>query len=174
MIADTLVEFGRYRRQAEEAMTALDDAAFFQKPGSAVNSAAIIVKHVAGNLLSRWTDFLTTDGEKPNRNRDGEFQIAAEDSRAALMQAWDRGFAAVTATLQALSDSQLDQVVKIRGESHTVRQATIRSLAHTAYHAGQILYIVRLLKPDSKWLTIPPGQSQSHTGSYLPTKSVTK
>lgn len=168
MLPDIKTEFRRYQEMAEHALGDLDDDAFFQRPGTEVNPIALIVKHVAGNLRSRWTDFLTTDGEKPGRNRDGEFQLLAGDSRAALMTAWQQGWAALRLTLENLSEADCERTVTIRGERHTARQAALRSLTHTAYHVGQILYIARLLRPDRKWQTIAPGQSQHATGAYLP------
>ena len=165
-IADIRHEFARHKRLADEAMATVDDEAFFRKPGEAVNSLAIIVKHVGGNLLSRWTDLLTTDGEKPTRNRDGEFVVEASDTRASLLQRWEAGWAAVLQTLDGLKESDLDTKVTIRGEQHTVRQAILRSLTHTAYHIGQITYLSRLGNPNGKWLTIAPGQSGAHKPGY--------
>jgi len=167
MLADVITEFRRYQRLAEEGLAQLDEASFFARPGSQVNSVALIVKHVAGNLRSRWTDFLTSDGEKPDRNRDGEFQILEGDTRERLMAAWSEGWQRVLTTLESLSDADLDRTVTIRGEPHTVRQAALRSLNHTVYHVGQILYLVRLHRPDSKWLTVPPGQSRGVPGGYF-------
>jgi hypothetical protein len=163
-IADIRHEFARHKKLADEAMAQVDDEAFFRKPCEAVNSLAIIVKHVGGNLLSRWTDFLTTDGEKPTRNRDGEF--IANEPRSSLMQQWEAGWGAVLQSLDALKDSDLDKKVTIRGEPHTVLQAMERSLTHTAYHVGQITYLSRLWNPNGKWLTIAPGQSGAHKPAY--------
>jgi uncharacterized damage-inducible protein DinB len=170
MLPDIMTEFGRHQRLAEQAIAPLDAAAFFQRPGDQVNPIALIVKHVAGNLRSRWTDFLTSDGEKPNRNRDGEFQIVDGDSREGLMAAWRDGWGALWSTLENLSEEDCKRTVTIRGEHHTVRQAVLRSLTHTVYHVGQILYVARLLHPDGKWLTIAPGQSQNRSGEYLPSQ----
>ncbi len=167
MLSEIRAEFRRYRQMAEEALTAVDDAAFFHKPGTAVNPIALIVKHVGGNLRSRWTDFLTTDGEKPDRQRDTEFEVQAGDSRDVIMERWNSGWSALENTLNSLSNLDLDRTITIRGEAMSVREASLRSVTHTAYHVGQILYLVRMLKPDSKWLTIPPGQSQQARGSYL-------
>ncbi len=121
---------------------------------------------LAGNLVSRWADFLTTDGEKPSRDRDGEFLLADQDTRANLMAAWELGWQALLDTVQSSRDTDLDQLVTIRGEPQTVRQALLRGLTHVAYHTGQILYLVRLLRPDSTWLTIAPGQSRGQAGAY--------
>jgi hypothetical protein len=164
MLAEIRSEFRRYRKLAEETLVELDDQSFFHQPGAAVNSIALIVKHVGGNLRSRWTDFLTTDGEKPDRNRDGEFERHASDSRDALMHRWNTGWSVLETTLSSLSNLDLDRTITIRGEAMSVREACLRSVTHTAYHVGQILYLARWLKPERKWLTIPPGQSnQAHT-----------
>src|SRR5262249_14656221 len=135
------------------------------------NSIALIIKHVAGNLTSRWTDFLTTDGEKPTRDRDSEFVIGPEDSRAHLLARWETGWAILFQTLGSLQEADLLKDVRIRDEKHSVIQAVQRSLAHTAYHTGQIVYLSHLLKTEGwQWITIPPGQSkQANTrgGGYL-------
>jgi uncharacterized damage-inducible protein DinB len=174
MLADIQTELRRHQQLAEHALEPLDDAAFFQRPADQVNSLALIVKHVAGNLRSRWTDFLTSDGEKPNRNRDGEFEILDGDSRARLMAAWQEGWGALDATLEKLTEEDYERTVTIRGEHHTVRQAILRSLTHTVYHVGQILYVARLLHPDGKWLTIAPGQSRTWSGKYLSEQNAAK
>ncbi|HUE14798.1 MAG TPA: DUF1572 family protein [Planctomycetaceae bacterium] len=109
MLADIQTEFRRHQQLAEHALEPLDDAAFFQRPGDPVNSLALIVKHVGGNLRSRWTDFLTSDGEKPNRNRDGEFQILEGDSRERLMAAWQEGWGALYSTLEKLSEQDCER-----------------------------------------------------------------
>ncbi len=169
MLTDIKTEFGRYQKMAETALAELDDATFFERPGEAVNPIALIVKHVGGNLRSRWTDFLTTDGEKPDRNRDGEFLILESDTREHLMEIWQRGWNALWSTLGNLSDADCECVITIRGEKLTVLQAALRSVTHTAYHVGQILYLARMLRPERKWLTIAPGQSQTWKVQYLPT-----
>jgi uncharacterized damage-inducible protein DinB len=166
-LADLRHEFQHYKDLADRAMAHLDDQDFFRRPAGHVNPVAVIVKHVAGNLASRWTDFLATDGEKPSRDRDGEFVLTEQDTRASLLAAWERGWNALFATLAGLQESDLDRSVMIRGESHTARQALLRGLSHAAYHTGQILHLVRLWRPESPWLTIPPGQSQKAGGTYL-------
>jgi hypothetical protein len=166
LVADLEHEFRRHKRLAEAAMAALDDAAFFHRPATAVNPVALIAKHLGGNLLSRWTDFLTTDGDKPGRNRDNEFVLAELDTRTALLDAWERGWQALFATLGQLRDSDMERIVTIRGEPHTVRQALLRACTHAAYHVGQILYVARMLRPGSIWLTIAPGTSGQHAAGY--------
>jgi uncharacterized damage-inducible protein DinB len=147
-------------------MSQLSNGQFFERPAAHVNSVAIIVKHLSGNLVSRWTDFLTSDGEKPWRDRDREFVISPHDTRAALLAQWDRGWQAVLDTLASLSANDLEKTVTIRGEPHTAHQALLRGLDHVAYHTGQILYLVRLLCPDSPWLSIAPGESRTQPGQY--------
>jgi uncharacterized damage-inducible protein DinB len=161
-------EFRRHKNAADRAMASLDDADFFRRPGTHVNPIALIVKHLAGNLASRWTDFLTGDGDKPGRDRDAEFVISELDTRATLCEAWENGWRAVFETIGTLHETDLDRTVTIRGEGHTVVQALLRATTHAAYHVGQILYVARMLRPDAPWLTIAPGSSASHgTGRYL-------
>jgi hypothetical protein len=167
MLSEVRAEFRRYRKMAEDALADLDDESFFHKPGTVVNPIALVVKHVGGNLRSRWTDFLTTDGEKPDRQRDTEFELVPGDSRDSLMQRWNSGWSALENTLGALSNADLDRTITIRGEAMSAREASLRSVTHTAYHVGQILYLARLLKPDRKWLTVPPGQSNKISQPYL-------
>jgi hypothetical protein len=126
------------------------------------NSIAVIMKHVAGNLRSRWTDFLTTDGEKPNRNRDDEF-VDKFMSRQELLDYWEQGWSCLFATLSALTPEDLYKTVTIRGEPHTVPLAMARSLGHTCYHIGQIVQLARHHAGDS-WntLTIPRGGSEQY------------
>ena len=123
------------------------------------------MKHVAGNLASRWTDFLTTDGEKPWRNRDDEF-VDTFGNRAEVLQAWERGWACLMTTLKGLTRDDLEKTVFIRGEPHSVPLALERSLGHTAYHVGQIVQVARILVGE-KWntLTIPRGGSQQYNQS---------
>ncbi len=156
MMHDLIDEFQKHKNLADRALAQLTDDAFFQKPGDKVNAVAAIVKHLAGNLTSRWTEFLTTDGEKPTRNRDGEFIVGAVDSRANLLEQWERGWAILFASLQTLTGSDLTKTVTIRGEVLTARQACLRGLTHAAYHVGQILYVARLVNPQASYVTIPP------------------
>lgn len=160
-------DFQRSRRLIEQAVSKLSDEQFFYHPAEAVNSIALIVKHLAGNLSSRWSDFLTTDGDKPNRDRDQEFVVTEADTRTNLMATWDRAWNIVTETLASLSDADLERQITIRGEPHTVLQALVRGADHVAYHTGQILYIARMLRPDAPWLTIAPGRSTEARGGYL-------
>jgi hypothetical protein len=154
--------FCRQKEWAEKAFTQVQaDSDFFRKPGVFSNSIAAIIKHVAGNLSSRWRDFLTSDGEKPDRDRDAEFVIGEQDTQANLIAAWERGWSTLFATLMNLTDADFPKTVRIRGEDHTVHQALLRSLAHVAYHTGQIVYLSRLVQKEGwEWITIAPGQSR--------------
>lgn len=165
-LPDLLHEFRRHKNLADRAMVELDDQEFFKRPAAQVNPVALIVKHLAGNLVSRWTDFLTTDGEKPSRDRDGEFLLTDQETRASLLAAWERGWTTLFDTVQSLREADADRVVTIRGEAQTARQALLRAVTHIAYHTGQILYLVRWLRPENTWLTIPPGQSRGQPGTY--------
>ena len=166
LLEDLLHEFRRHKDLADRAIAQLDDGDFFRRPAAHVNPVALIVKHLAGNLVSRWTDFLDGDGDKPSRDRDAEFLLTADDTRANLAAAWERGWGALFDTVEQLEHADLEKLVTIRGENHTVRQALLRGMSHAAYHTGQILYLVRLLRPDSTWLTIAPGQSRQHRAAY--------
>jgi hypothetical protein len=171
-LEDVSFSFRKQKELAEKAFHQVEaDEPFFQKPGEHSNSIAVIIKHVAGNLVSRWTDFLTTDGDKPWRNRDAEFIIGPEDSRPSLLAAWQRGWDALFGSLTGLREEDLLKKVTIRGEEHSVLQAIQRSLTHTSYHVGQIVYLCRLMTREGwEWITIPPGQSQqwkAQGGKYL-------
>lgn len=166
-IAAFRFEFDRHRLLMEQAMQPLSDDDFFRRPAEQVNSIALIVKHLAGNLASRWSDFLVADGDKPWRDRESEFVLEAVDTRENLMAAWDRAWRIVDQTLAGLDDADLRRAVTIRGEPHTVLQALTRGATHAAYHAGQALYLARLWRPDAPWLTIAPGKSDEHRGGYL-------
>jgi uncharacterized damage-inducible protein DinB len=169
---DALFTFRKHKDLAEKAVRQVDaDDDFFHKPGANSNSIAVIIKHVGGNLASRWTDFLTTDGDKPWRDRDAEFIIGPDDTRERLLAAWEAGWTALFQTLGMLDEADLLKKVTIRGEEHTVLQAIQRSLAHSIYHIGQIVYLARWVKTgDWQWLTIAPGQSKpfkDQGGKYL-------
>jgi hypothetical protein len=165
-LEDVRHEFRRHKGLADRAMAGLDDDQFFQRPGPAVNPIALIVKHLAGNMASRWADFLTTDGEKPGRDRDGEFFLNEADTRANLMASWERGWSTLFDTLAVLTDADLGHTVTIRGEPHSVRQALLRGMDHVAYHTGQVLYLARWIRPEGDWLTVPPGRSRGLPGAY--------
>jgi uncharacterized damage-inducible protein DinB len=155
-------EFRRYRALAEGAASQLSWEHLRLPLDPEVNSIAVIMKHVGGNLRSRWTDALTTDGEKPWRNRDAEF-IDDFPDRAALDAAWNSGWQALENTLATLTDADLPRTLTIRAEPHTLMLALTRSVTHTAYHCGQIVQAARILASragtDWKTLTIARGRS---------------
>ena len=152
-----------YKRLGERAMAQVPDEAITAAPDAESNSIAIVVKHLAGNMRSRFTDFLTTDGEKPDRKRDTEFETPAK-TRAELMAMWETGWQHVFDALLPLNDEHLAQKVFIRSEAHSVMQALNRQLAHYAYHVGQIVYLAKHYA-GAKWtaLTIPRGKSEQFT-----------
>lgn len=153
-------EFRGVKALADKAFTQVDDSQFFAAPDSETNSIAVNLKHVAGNLRSRWADFLTTDGEKPDRKRDQEFVIGPEDTRAALMQQWERGWQTLVDTLSALEPDDLMRTVPIRGEPHTVVQAVHRQFTHYAYHVGQIVGLAKQHRV-SEWKTLSVPRNRS-------------
>lgn len=161
-LEDVRWTFAKQRGQLERALDQVSDENFFRAPDEASNSCAVIVKHLAGNMRSRWTDFLTTDGEKPDRNRDGEFEVGNSDDRAALERALAEGWHALETALDSIDPAKLEQTVVIRGEPHTVMQAVHRQVAHYASHIGQIVYLAKLWAGGSwKTLSIPKGQSEA-------------
>ncbi len=153
-------EFKRLKTLADGAMSQITPEQFFATSSEGDNSIAVIVKHVTGNLLSRWTEFLSSDGEKPGRNRDSEFEITAGDTHQGLMSQWESGWAALFSALQPLTDSDLEKTITIRGEPHSVLQAINRQLTHYAYHVGQIVYVAKHYAANSwRSLSIPKGKS---------------
>ena len=158
-IDGALASFRSNKGWADKAIAQLPDDKLHVALDPNTNCIAVIMKHVAGNLTSRWTDFLTTDGEKPWRNRDDEF-VDSFGSRAELLGAWERGWACLLATLKGLQREDLERTVLIRGEPHSVPLALERSLGHTCYHVGQIVQVARI-HAGEKWntLTIPRGGS---------------
>lgn len=153
-------EFKRLKSLADGAIVQCSDEQFFAAPAPMDNSVAVIVKHVAGNLISRWTDLLTSDGEKPNRNRDAEFEILPEDSRERLLALWAQGWSVLFASLSSLTDEDVSRSIRIRGEPLTVLQAVNRQLTHYSYHVGQIVYVAKNFCGASwKTLSIPRGGS---------------
>ena len=150
-----------HKRLADDAMAQLSDQEFFAFPGAESNSVAILVKHIAGNLRSRFTDFLTSDGEKPDRNRDQEFVADANATRGEILQAWERQWQLVFDTIQSLQPEDLGRTVTIRNQPHSVLQALNRTVMHLAYHAGQIVFVAKYWKgADWTSLSIPKGQSE--------------
>ncbi len=160
-LEDVIAQFRALKRMADRALVQVDDQQYFAQLDAESNSLALIVKHVAGNLISRWTDFLTADGEKPDRKRDSEFLIEPGDTRAVLTARWETGWQRLFDALAPLSADDLLRTVRIRGEGHTVVQAVNRQLAHYADHVGQIVFLAKhCAGPNWKTLSIPRGQSE--------------
>ena len=159
-VEDSLSLFRYYKKLGEGAMDQLSDEQLFAALDPEMNSIAIIVKHIAGNMRSRWTDFLTSDGEKPDRNRDTEFE-QPPSTRVDLLKLWNDGWQRVFSAQEPLSDSDLQRSVLIRGEPHSVMQAINRQIAHYSYHCGQIVFLAKHLQ-SAKWkaLTVPRGKSE--------------
>jgi uncharacterized damage-inducible protein DinB len=157
---DALHRFRDYKKLAERAFAQISDEEFFATLDSVSNSIAVNMKHMAGNMLSRWADFLTTDGEKPDRERDMEFVILPETGKPELLAYWEKGWQCVFAAVEPLGSDDLLRIVLIRGQEHTVMQAINRQIAHYAYHTGQIVYLAKHLK-SSEWqsLSVPRNKS---------------
>jgi hypothetical protein len=162
-LADIRATFAAQRRLAERAIEQLDEAQLFRAPGVGENSVAILMKHVGGNLRSRWRESFTTDGEKPDRHRDAEFGVSPDESEAAIHMVWADGWSVLEETLTGLSDADLGRSVTIRHQRIPLPLALLRSLAHTAQHTGQIVLLARHWKGD-EWetLSIPRGRSAEY------------
>jgi hypothetical protein len=158
-LADGLALFRYYKKLAERAMEQVADEQLFMALDEEANSIAIVVKHMVGNMRSRWSDFLTTDGEKPDRNRDIEFVEPAE-TREALLKEWEAGWGLVFEALEPLTEADLSRTVIIRGEAHSVMQAINRQLAHYPYHVGQVVLLAKHFA-CGKWesLSVPRNKS---------------
>ncbi len=162
-LEDALKIFRSNKRLAERAMEQLSDEQLFAAIDAEANSVAVIVKHLAGNMRSRWTDFLTTDGEKPDRDRDSEFVIDGRTSRADVLRWWEEGWSAVFAAVEPLKPEDLLRRVAIRGEPHTVVEAINRQLSHYAQHVGQIIFLAKHLR-SSDWQT--PSIARGASGKF--------
>jgi hypothetical protein len=162
-LKDSIDLFRYYKKLAERAMAQCPDAGLFTVLDAESNSIAIIVKHISGNMRSRWRDFLTTDGEKPDRHRDTEFEEPPK-TRSELMELWERGWKYLFDALEPLTEADMSRTVMIRTEPHSVMQAINRQMAHYAHHIGQILFLAKHLavKATGKWdsLSVPRGQSK--------------
>lgn len=158
---DILVQLRKLKAQADRAIAQVDDDGFFATLDPEANSIALLMKHIAGNMKSRWTDFLTTDGEKPDRDRDAEFIVAGQDSRAHVMALWEDGWQRAIGGISALAPSDLDRTVHVRGEAHTVVEALHRQLVHYSAHIGQIVLLAKHYA-GAGWrtLSIPRGKSK--------------
>jgi len=158
-IEDSVALFRQYKKLGESAMEQLTDEQLCHPLDPESNSVAIIVKHMVGNMRSRWTDFLTSDGEKPNRNRDTEF-VDPPNDRKSLIDAWEHGWELVFAAIEPLTDADLGRTVMIRGEAHSVMQAINRQIAHYASHVGQIIFLAKHLAND-RWKTLSVPRNRS-------------
>jgi hypothetical protein len=168
VLDDIALTFRKQKDLAERALAQVDDADFFRTIDAESNSIAVIAKHIGGNLRSRWTDFLTTDGEKPDRDRDDEFVVAGETGRAGVMATWNAGWDALFETLASLRPDDLTATVHIRAEAMTAIAAMHRAVAHISQHVGQIVLLAKHYRSsDWKTLSIPRGRSAdwSHTGA---------
>ena len=160
-LEDAAKVFRGQKKLADGAVAQVSDEEFFRAIDPESNSLAVIVQHVAGNQLSRWRDFLSSDGEKPDRDRDAEFELRASASRASVMARWNAGWVLTLATIGALEPEDLLRTVAVRGEPHTVLEAIDRQLAHYAQHCGQIVFLAKHLAGASwRTLSIPRGRSR--------------
>jgi hypothetical protein len=165
-------ELRRLKQLAENAIAQVPrDEDLHHALDAESNSIGVLLRHLGGNLLSRWTGFLETDGEKPDRNRDAEFEAEPGLTRADLLAHWERGWSRLFETLDALTPSDLSKTVRIRGEEHTVPEAIQRQIVHTAYHVGQIVFLAKHVSSAGwKSLSIPKGQSRGTEGAYRRTE----
>ena len=166
-LEDAITLFHQYKQLSENAIAQVTDEQLFIVLDAEMNSIALIVKHMAGNMRSRWTNFLTSDGEKPDRDRDSEF-VDPPETREAVLALWDQGWRCVFAALEALHEADLNRTITIRGEPHSVMQAINRQVAHYAYHCGQIVLLAKHLKADEwKSLSVPRNQSAEFNRSVV-------
>jgi len=166
-LEDSIAVFRQYKKLAERAIEQVKDEDLIGELDEENNSIAVIVKHMAGNMRSRFRDFLTSDGEKPDRNRDSEF-VEPPSSREALLKLWEEGWNYVFGALEPLSEADLARTVTIRGEAHSVMQAINRQIGHYSYHCGQIVLLAKHFQHESwKPLTIPRGMSQQYMQRVL-------
>src|SRR5262245_46942329 len=169
-LEDVLRTFRDYKKLGERAFAQISDEDFFRTIDAESNSIAVNMKHMAGNMLSRWTDFLATDGEKPERNRDMEFVMLPKTTKQDMLDYWERGWKVTFDAIEPLTPNNLMRTVTIRGQDHTIVQAINRQLAHYAYHVGQIVYLAKHFK-SSGWqsLTVPKNRS-AEFNAYLEEK----
>ena len=169
-LEDALHTFRDYKKIAERAFAQTSDEDFFRTLDPESNSIAVIVKHMAGNMLSRWTDFLTSDGEKPNRNRDLEFEMLPHTTKADMLDFWEKGWKCVLAAIEPLTADDLMKIVKIRAQDHTVLQAINRQISHYSNHVGQIVYLAKHFK-SGEWQTLSvPRNRSAEFNAYLEEK----
>lgn len=167
---DTRASFRAYKKLAEKALAQIKDEEYFVTLDEESNSIAVIMKHLAGNMISRWTDFLTTDGEKPVRNRDQEFVIGAGATKDEVFSYWEKGWSCLLNTLDSLQPTDLDKTIFIRSKEHSVVQAIDRQMTHYAYHIGQMVFLAKHFR-STEWqsLSVPRNRSAGFN-EYLKTQ----
>lgn len=167
-------QFEYYKLLGEKAIAQLEEEQLWQQTNEDSNSIAMIINHLVGNMLSRWTDFLTTDGEKPWRNRDAEFETF-KPTKSEVMARWESGWNCLFQALNQLEDSDLNRIIYIRNEGHTVQEAIIRQIAHYSYHVGQIVFAAKQLK-NSTWnsLSIPRNASAAFNSEKFSSEKAIK
>jgi len=169
-LEDSIKSLRAYKKMAEKALDQVSEDELFITLDEEANSIAVIMKHLAGNMLSRWTDFLTTDGEKPDRNRDMEFEMLPQTTKADMLAFWDKGWQCVFAAIEPLTADDLMKIVKIRGQDHTVLQAINRQISHYSNHVGQIVYLAKHFK-SGEWQTLSvPRNRSAEFNAYLADK----
>jgi len=174
-LRDLVRTFRNYKALGEKALAQTPDEALDAELDANSNSIAVVVKHVGGNLRSRFRDFLTSDGEKPDRHRDSEFELSGPASRAQVMQWWDDGWTILLRQIDALTPADLTRTVTIRGEAFLVAEALNRSVTHIAYHVGQIVYLARhFAGPSWRSLSIPKGESAKAAIGDFKTKGIAR
>jgi Protein of unknown function (DUF1572) len=169
-LEDAIASFRAYKKLAEKALDQLQDDEYFVALDEESNSIAVIMKHIAGNMFSRWTNFLTSDGEKPNRNRDMEFVIEPQTTKDDVRAYWESGWKCLFAALEPLRAEDFERRVLIRRQEHTIVQAINRQMMHYAYHIGQMVYLAKHFRSaDWNSLSIPRNRS-AEFNAYLETK----
>jgi Protein of unknown function (DUF1572) len=158
-LADAVQSFRNYKKLADKSIEQVSDDEFFRPIDGEANSIAVIVKHIAGNLRSRWSDFLTADGEKPDRNRDGEF-IADNDTRESLLEFWEKSWQILFDSIEPLTVEDFAKTITIRGQSHTICEAINRQSMHYAYHIGQIAFLAKHFRCEN-WQTLSVAKNKS-------------
>src|SRR5687767_132620 len=167
-LEDAISSLRAYKKLADKAIAQLKDEELFVTLDAESNSIAVIMKHMAGNMFSRWTDFLNSDGEKPNRNRDMEFEIEPQTTKDDVIDYWERGWKCVFEALEPLRPEDFEKTVKIRGEEHTIVEAINRQLMHYSYHVGQIVFLAKHFR-SAEWksLSVPRNRSADFTASLM-------
>jgi Protein of unknown function (DUF1572) len=173
-LKDAIESFRNYKKLADKSIAQVSDEEFFRQIDEESNSIAIIVKHIAGNQISRWTDFLTSDGEKEFRNRDSEF-VSKNDTRESLLAMWERGWQVLFAANEPLKVEDFEKIITIRGQNHTICEAFNRQLMHYAYHIGQIAFLAKHFRStDWKTLSVPKNKSGEFNNFMADNKDETR